>query len=88
MTKVTVLALGLCIMSVAGLLRAHENDNEVTVMHQPKDHVKAKLECLGGYLFAVAAIGGQNNAGRGVSIVQVFAPSPKTHLPPQPVLCK
>lgn len=88
MTKTTVLALGICLMAVVGLLKAE--DSKVVKMQHPRDPVEVKLECIGRYLFAVTATGGQNISDVGVSIVQVLEPTkdPTKRFPPQPVLCK
>ena len=58
------------------------------IMLTPKDYVKAEIVCLQGYVFAIAAHGGQGNAGRGVSIVQVYKEGVAVNRPPQPLRCE
>jgi len=58
------------------------------VMETPRNYVEAKTFCLLGYVFAVAAHGGDRDAGRGVSVVQVYRPGAADNRPPQPLRCE
>ncbi len=77
-TKLLFVALiGLLVASVA---------NAENVMKTPVNMVKVEIICIQGFAFAVAAHGGQMNAGRGVAITQVYK-TVKEDLPPQPARC-
>lgn len=63
-------------IALTALLSVEVRSEEIVVMETPKNKVVVKTICLDGYMFAVAAHGSPRlDAGRGVSIIQIFRDS-------------